>query len=207
MGLREWVVPQDRVFFDLLEKESQNVVKGAKQLEDAIISFDRLEERRKELKETEHEGDEIVHEIYVRINRSFITPIAREDITRLASLYDDVLDFSYAVINRLVLYEVGASTPSMRRFAGIVRESVDELHQAFLGIRRMNNKEIDSRLVKVDVLENEADVLLNDAVAALFKGQDVVEILKLKEVYEHLETITDRCEDLSFALRDVMIKR
>ncbi len=206
MGLKEWIIPQDRVFFDLLEAESENVVRGAAKLEESVLSFEDLTEERKEMKEIEHAGDEIVHQIYEKVNRSFITPIDQGDITRLASLYDDVLDFMYAVINRIVLYEVPAPTETMKRFAQLVRMSVDEIHHAFHSMRKIDKKEIDQRCIEVDRLENEADVLLNDAVAGLFKEKDVVTIMKLKEIYENLETITDKCEDVTQVLRDVLIK-
>ena len=207
MGLKEWVIPQDKAFFDLLDRESLNVLNGAKKLEEAVKSFDRMEERRKELKEIEHEGDEVVHEIYEKVNRSFITPIDQEDLTKLASLYDDVLDYMYAVMNRIVLYEVPGPTESMVKFVGIVRASVEQIHEAFLSMKKLRKDEIDKRCIEVDRLENEADVLLNESVADLFKSSDVINILKLKEIYEHLETVTDRCEDLSFVLRDVLIKQ
>lgn len=206
MGFKEWIIPQDKAFFDLLSEESANVLEGSKKLEEAVRSFDRMEERRKEFKEIEHKGDEIVHQIYERVNRSFITPIDQEDLTKLASLYDDVLDYMYAVMNRLILYEIAGPTESMMRFAGIVRASVEEIHQAFISMRKLDKTEIDKRCIEVDRLENEADALLNDAVASLFKSPDVISILKLKEIYEHLETVTDRCEDLSFVLRDILIK-
>ncbi len=206
MGLKEWVIPQDKAFFDILERESENVVLGSHKLEESIKAFDRLDERRRELKDIEHRGDEIVHTIYEKVNKSFITPIAQEDITKLASLYDDVLDFMYAVINRIILYEVEAPTQPMVQFTEIVRQSVDELHLGFVSMRRMDGREIDKHCIEVDRLENEADVLLNDTVARLFKEEDVIKILKLKEIYEHLETITDKCEDVSFVLRDVVMK-
>ena len=206
MGLKEWIIPQDKAFFDVLGRESSNVLQGAVKLEEAIKAFDNMETRRKEFKDIEHLGDEIVHDIYERVNRSFITPIDQEDITKLASLYDDVLDYMYAVMNRLVLYEIPGPTEPMIRFAGIVRASVEEIHQAFLSMRKLDKAEIDRRCIEVDRLENEADILLNDAVAVLFKSNDVISILKLKEIYEHLETVTDRCEDVSFVLRDVLIK-
>jgi predicted phosphate transport protein (TIGR00153 family) len=206
MGLREWLIPQDKVFFDLLEEESKVVVLGAHQLEDAVENFDRLEERRRELKETEHRADEIVHHIYDKVNRTFITPIDQQDIVELASLYDDVLDFVYATMNRMVLYEVKGSTGPMRELAKLVTRSVDEIHQAFLSMRKIDEKEIEERCREVDRLENEADALLNDSVAALFKGNDAIYILKMKEVYEHLEATTDKCEDVSFKLRDIVLK-
>lgn len=206
MGLREWIIPQDKAFFDVLEKESANVVEAAKELEETVKNFDAMNERRKRMKDIEHRGDEIVHEIYERINRSFITPIDREDITKLASLYDDVLDFMYAVVNRLVLYQIKSPTVPMVKFAEIVRSSVENIHQAFLFMRKLDKKEIDVKCIEVDRLENEADSLLNESVAELFKEKDIVTILKLKEIYEYLETVTDKCEDVSFVLRDVTIK-
>jgi len=205
MGLKEWVIPQDKVFYDLLESESAVIAKGASRLEDAIKTFDRMEERRREFKEIEHNADEVVHDIYERVNRSFITPIDQGDLTRLASLYDDTLDFMFAVMNKLVLYEVGATTEPMIRFAGIIRQSIEELHSAVLSMRRPNKKEIDKRCIEVDRLENEADVLLYETVASLFKSGDIINILKLKEIYEYMEIVTDKCEDVSLVLRDVMI--
>jgi hypothetical protein len=206
MGLKEWVIPQDKVFYDLLENQSSLIVKGAIKLEDAIVSFDRMEERRREFKELEHNADGVVHDMYEKVNSSFITPIDQGDLTRLASLYDDTLDFMFAVMNKLVLYEVQGATEPMIRFAGIVRQSVEELHSAVLLMRRPDKKEIDKRCIEVDRLENEADVLLYESVAALFKSGDLINILKLKEIYEFMETVTDRCEDVSLVLRDVMIR-
>jgi uncharacterized protein len=206
MGLKEWIIPQDKAFYDLLEQESAFVLDGAKKLEQAVKSFDDMEERRKVFKDVEHNADETVHQIYERVNRSFITPIDQEDLTKLASLYDDVLDLMYAVMNRLVLYEVPGTTDAMKKLAGIVRESVEQLHHAITSMRKTNKDEIEKSCIEVDRLENEADVDLNEAVASLFKSQDIITIFKLKEIYEFLETITDTCEDVSFVLRDVMIK-
>ena len=205
MGLKEWVIPQDKIFYDLLESESAVISKGANRLEDAIKKFDRMEERRREFKEIEHNADEIVHDIYERVNRSFITPIDQGDLTRLASLYDDTLDFMFAVMNKLVLYEVEGTTEPMIMFAGIIRQSIEELHNAVLSMRRPDKKEIDKRCIEVDRLENEADVLLYETVASLFKRGDIINILKLKEIYEYMEIVTDKCEDVSLVLRDVMM--
>ncbi len=200
------MIPQDRVFFDLLERESATVLKGAVKLEDAVKSFDRMEERRKEFKEIEHNGDEIVHDIYERVNRSFITPIDQEDLTRLASRYDDVLDYMYTVMNRLVLFEIAGSTSPMVELTRIVRASVQQLHGAITAMRKLDKSVIDTACIEVDRLENEADVLRDETVASLFENKDLIGIMKLKEIYEHLETTTDRCEDVSFIIRDILIK-
>ena len=207
MGLREWIIPQDKAFYDLLERESDAVLKGAERLEDAVKSFDNMDERRKEFKGIEHNADEIVHDIYERVNRSFITPIDQADLTKLASGYDDVLDFMYSVMNRLVLYEIKGPTLAMVQFTGIIRASVEQLHAAVHSIRKSDKSLIDAACIEVDRLENEADALLNESVAELFESQEVISILKLKEIYEHLETTTDRCEDVSLILRDILIKQ
>ncbi len=204
MGLRSWLVPEDRLFFDMLEDESSNVLKGAQVLEQMITQYDGLEEKRAEMKEIEHRGDEIVHQIYEKVNSTFVTPIDQDDITRLASLYDDVLDFMDSAANRIVLYEVRESTEVMKQLVNIVARSVVEIHAAFVAMRVRNRKEIDMRCIAVDTLENEADVILNDSVAQLFKGSNVIQIMKLKEIYEELETVTDRCEDVSQVLRDIV---
>ncbi len=206
MGLKEWIIPQDKAFYDLLDNESASVLKGAVKLEDAVKAFDNMEERRKEFKDIEHNGDEIVHDIYERVHRSFITPIDQEELTRLASRYDDVLDFMYSVMNKLVLFEIKGPTPTMVEFTGIVRASVEQLHAAMTSLRKLDTATIDRACIEVDRLENEADVLLNESEAALFKSEDVISILKLKEIYEFLETVTDRCEDVSLVIRDIMIK-
>ncbi len=106
MGIREFLVPRERIFFQLLERESKNVLVGAQTLQNAILHYETLEEKRNHVKDIEHHGDEIVHEIYQRLAKSFVTPIAREDIGKLASLYDDVIDYIYSVVNHLYLFEI-----------------------------------------------------------------------------------------------------
>src|SRR5436189_3352631 len=127
LGLRELLIPQEKIFFQLLEQESKNVLAGALALDDLVQNFDQLADKRNKIKDIEHQGDNIVHSIYDRLIKTFITPIDREDISKLASLYDDVLDYIYAVVNRLFLYEVDLATEPMRRFADLVLNSVREL--------------------------------------------------------------------------------
>ncbi len=205
MGLREIFIPQDKIFFELLERESQNVLQGALALKDFVNDFTDVPVKRDKIKEIEHKGDDIVHEIYLRLNKSFITPIDHEDIAKLASSYDDVIDFIYATANRLALYEVGQTTVVMKQFAEIILSSVLELDRAFASMRKLS-KDIDERCNEVDRLENVADVLLNESVADLFKSGDLLQIVKLKEIYEHMEGTTDKCEDVGYVLRDIVMK-
>jgi len=206
MGLRDLLIPREKIFFQLLEEESKNVLAGAVAFSELIQNFDRLADQRNKIKDIEHHGDEIVHSIYDRLVKTFITPIDREDISKLASLYDDVLDYIYAVVNRLYLYEVDLATEPMRRFADLVLKSVREIDFAFASIQKIKASEIEARCNEVDTLENEADVVLNESVASLFKTNDAISIIKMKEVYELMETITDKCEDVVQVIRDIILE-
>ena len=206
MVLRELLIPREKIFFQLLEQESKNVLAGAHALNDLIQNFDRLAEKRNKIKDIEHDGDNIVHSIWDHLVKTFITPIDREDISKLASLYDDVLDYIEAVANRLYLYEIRSPTEPMRRFTDIVVKSVQEIDFAFASIQKIKAGEVESRIIEVDRLENEADVVLNESVAALFKTNDAIAIIKLKEIYELMEMITDKCEDVVQVIRDIILE-
>src|SRR5213083_108898 len=136
MVLRELLIPREKIFFQLLEQESKNVLAGAHALNDLIQNFDRLAEKRNKIKDIEHDGDNIVHSIWDHLVKTFITPIDREDISKLASLYDDVLDYIEAVANRLYLYEIRSPTEPMRRFTDIVVKSVQEITSPLRAFRR-----------------------------------------------------------------------
>ena len=206
MGLRELLIPREKIFFQLLEEESKNVLAGAIAFNDLIQNYDHLAEKRNKIKDIEHHGDEIVHSIYDRLVKTFITPIDREDISKLASFYDDVLDYIYAAVNRLFLYEIDSPTEPMRRFADLILRSVREIDIAFAGIQKIKASEIETHSTEVDTLENEADVVLNESVAALFKTNDAIAIIKMKEVYELMEAVTDRCEDVVQVVRDIVLE-
>jgi len=206
LGLRELLIPQEKIFFELLEQESKNVLAGALALDDLVKNFDQLADKRNQIKDIEHQGDNIVHSIWDRLIKTFITPIDREDISKLASLYDDVLDYIYAAVNRLYLYEISSPTEPMRKFTELVVKSVREIEFAFASIHKRKTPEVEGRIIEVDRLENEADVVLNEAVADLFKTNDAISIIKLKEIYELMETITDKCEDVVQVIRDIILE-
>jgi len=206
MNLKEMLIPREKVFFELLEEESRNVLMGAQALNDMMVEFENISEKEKHIKEIEHRGDEIVHSIYDRLRTTFITPIDRDEIGKLASLYDDVLDFIDGVAKRLTLYEIKTSTEEMKKLAQIVLKSVEEIDVAFGLIHKITAPDIDARCIEVDRLENEADSVLHESVAALFKTEDAITIIKLKEVYEFLESITDKCEDVVQELRNIVVE-
>lgn len=207
MGLKEWIIPQDRAFFDWLEQAATNAVACADGLHELLERYESLAEKRQRIKDLEHKGDQITHEIFDHLGRTFITPIDREDISALAKSFDDVADFIYAATNRLYLYEITKPTLEMKKFVEILQAQTRELASALREVR--NPKTITSALkhcIEVNRLENEADRLLNESVAALFRGSDPIHILKLKEILEILETATDRCEDVADVVSDIVRK-
>src|SRR5687767_11525629 len=113
MGLKEWIIPQDKVFFNWLEEAANNNIAIAQALSDLFNSVDRREERRQAIKDLEHKGDSITHSIFEGLGRSFILPLDREDLSGLAKALDDIADFVYAASNRLVLYGIDKVTPGM----------------------------------------------------------------------------------------------
>jgi len=206
MGLREWIIPQDAVFFELLSRQSQKADEASRILVELMDDFSGIATKRKMIKRLEHEGDGIVHDIYFRLNQTLIAPLEHEDIARLAMLYDDVLDYIFATANRLELYEIKKPTPAMKEFARIIREQVRHINRAMEGIREMRMEEMEKGCVAVHRLENEADNLLYTEISRLFRGRDAIEIIKLKEIYEHLEIVTDKCEQVGNALLDIRMK-
>jgi hypothetical protein len=205
--LKEWIVPQERQFFDLLEKEAAIVEEGAVALRDWLRDFRNVEAMRRHIKDIEHKGDDTVHAIFEELNKTFITPIDREDIMALASSLDNVLDMVDAAANRLFLYEVAKPEPAMIDLAEVIVEATSALNKAVAMIRNMKRAdEVEAIAVEVNRLENVADDLMNTSVAALFKEKDVVHILKSKEIIERLEDATDYCEDVANVLSDVVAK-
>jgi predicted phosphate transport protein (TIGR00153 family) len=206
MGLTEWIIPREHFYFDLLERQAAVVLEAARRLRGLVEGSGDFSATRKSIKELEHSSDEVVHQIYERLNKSFITPFAHEDLARLTSRLDDILDYIYAAVNRLVLYRVGEIPWQVRQFAEIIERCVQDVQRGVMGLRRLNHDEINGASIEVNRLENEADELLNQAVASLFDGRDPMEVIKMKEIYEFLEAVTDRCEDVTDVLRDILIK-
>jgi uncharacterized protein Yka (UPF0111/DUF47 family) len=206
VGLREWVIPREDKFFDLLEKESLNVVAAAEQLVELFGDYGRLSVFAKRIEELEHVGDSLVHDISVELNRSFITPFDHSDIAALAGRIDDILDYIDASTQRLSMYKIDTAPPHAQRLAQIILDQVREIDAGVQSLRKMDSAAIQRRRIVVNRLENEADDATNVALVEAFELENVKTIMKLKEVYEHLEIATDRCEDASDVLADIATK-
>lgn len=207
MGLKEWILPQDKHFFNMLENESNNVLDGSKAFLDMLKNYENIKEKQQKIKDIEHQGDDFVHEIFEELNKTFITPIDHEDISALASAFDDVLDSIDGTATRLVLYEIKRPDENMIKMAEVLLRQTNELNTALSGLRNLKYaKEIEKRCIEVNRLENIADDLYKTSVARLFKLNDAIEIMKLKEVYERLEFATDKCEDAANVISDIVVK-
>jgi len=207
MGLKEWIIPQDKHFFNMLENESQNVLDGSNAFLDMLNKYENIKDKQQKIKDIEHQGDDFVHEIFEELNKSFITPIDHEDISALASAFDDVLDYIDGAAARFILYEIKKPEENMIKLAEVLLKQATELNTAISGLRNIKNpKEIEKRCIEVNRLENVADDIYKSSVADLFKRTDAIEIMKLKEIYERLEFATDKCEDAANVISDIVVK-
>jgi predicted phosphate transport protein (TIGR00153 family) len=190
-----------------LQRECANVLEGALAFREMLREYRDPAALRKKLKDIEHHGDDIVHGIYEALNTSFITPLEREDISALASGMDSILDMTYAAALRLDLYGIRQPTKPMLELVDTICSSVKVLQNA---LRLINDPAqgdvVEARAVEINRLENVADDIMNVAVADLFKTNDPIQIMKLKEIYEKLEESTDYCEDVANILSDIVAK-
>lgn len=200
--------PKSTQFFDLFEKGANNIIHAARLLEDFVSDHNRLDEKLKKIEDAEHIGDQITHDTMETLNKTFITPLDREDIHALVSEMDDILDLVYATANRIVLYKVPAPGPDMKKVVQILVRAVEEVAKAVLRLRNMKKPEmILAQCIEVNRLENEADEALRLAISNLFEREkDPIKVIKEKEILETLESATDRCEDVANVLEGIVLK-
>ena len=201
-------LPRDEKFYDLFESSVKKVVQGAIQLEDMIRDFKEVALKAKGIKDTEHEGDVVTHETIEMLNRTFITPLDREDIHNLITALDDVLDYIEACAERLYLFKIVQTNEEAMMLVGILVKTVKEVEQAVSRLRRLKGADsIMKHCIEINRLENEGDYVGRAAVAKLFEpGSDPLEVIKWKEIYETLENAIDRCEDVANVLEGIVLK-
>jgi predicted phosphate transport protein (TIGR00153 family) len=196
-------------FYDLFEQETANLVVAGEKLVDLFNNYENVEAKAKELKDFEHRGDVITHEIIARAHRSFVTPIDSEDITLLAHSLDDVMDFIEAAGRTAWLYHIAQPTERARELARIVGKMARKLNEVMPQLRHRDKfKWILKQCVEINTLENEADDVHHAALAELFEtcASDACEVIKWRELYQHLEDATDRGEDVANVLEGVVLK-
>lgn len=199
------IIPREEKFFEFFEQAAQNILSGAEALKSMMETYKDPEGSAGRLQDLEHEGDRITHEIIKKLNQTFITPIDREDIYSLTSALDDVMDLMEAAADRMVLYRIEQPTPEAKELSQIIYDSAKEIEQAIVLLRGL--KHVYEHCVEINRLENRADRITRDAIARLFQGdQNPCDVIKWKEIYETLESATDKCEDVANIIEAVVLK-
>jgi uncharacterized protein Yka (UPF0111/DUF47 family) len=197
-ALMRWLKPREGVFFDLLEQAAENALEATRHFDREIASDDpaRWAELRRRMKEFEHKGDETTHAIIDRLDKTFVTPIEREDILALAHALDDVVDILDALCERFVLFGIRNIKPAVREISSLAVEGAEEMLALIQSLRNMSDtRKIRQRIRRVHVLENQSDSIFHAALADLYHAPgDPVELMKWREIFDLIEEATDHIE-------------
>jgi predicted phosphate transport protein (TIGR00153 family) len=200
------LIPKDEKFLVMFKEMAENTIEGALELKDMLDNFVDPVASQRRIKELEHKGDSLTHEIIKKLNKSFITPFDREDIYSLASKLDDVMDLIDASAQRFVMYNVEKPTPEAQQLAFIILKGCQTIAKA-VSLLGGKLEHLNEYCVEVNALENEADRVCREAISRLFdEEKDPIQLIKWKEIYETLEKATDKCEDAANILESVVVK-
>jgi predicted phosphate transport protein (TIGR00153 family) len=200
------LAPKETKFFEMFAEMCSNLQDAAREIQVLLREMKDIPGGVQRIKELEHRGDDMTHAIIVRLNQTFITPFDREDIHKLASSIDDVLDFINAACDRILTYRITQVDPAAGELAGIIVRQSDALSKAVSLLEEHQQNVIDY-CVEINRLENEADVVARKAIGELFdRERDPIALIKHKELYEVLETATDKAEDAANVVESVVVK-
>jgi uncharacterized protein len=199
------MLPREERFYDDFEALTKEIRQGARMLEDMLVPEHPIWDKADEIKEQEHKCDFLTHEILQRLNRTFVTPLDREDIHTLARRLDDVMDAIDASASIVRLYQITITRPGARELARTISISAEQMQLAMKVLE--TRKGVTEAAVEINRLENEADRIHAEAVRQLFaEERDPIAIIKWKEILDILESATDRCEDVANVLEGVVVK-
>jgi hypothetical protein len=206
MSWLAWIKPHEKEILEMIETQAANLLRASELLVDLINNYENVNGKEVSIKELEHNGDLIAHNIFNTLDKTFITPLDREDIARLATSIDNILDSADGAADRLVLFKIKKSTPYMAELAKCIKFSSGEIHLLVSKLRKMNIKEVITHCRNINKHEHDADQIYRKAVAELFETNDPIEIIKMKEVYDALEKATDMCVDVADVVEDIALK-
>jgi len=204
-------VPKDKVFYNLFEEVSVTLIEMAGVFSRSVSEKDPSMRHKllKSLEDLEHKNDETTHQIFIELGRNFITPFDREDIHYLATSLDDIADYIWGAAKRIVIYDISDVDETLREFGEIITKSINSLNTCISGMRNMKDlRSITQACVLINSLENDGDDLLDKAMMSLYNTRDIaaVDLIKKKDLYQMLETVTDKCEDAANAIESIIIK-
>jgi predicted phosphate transport protein (TIGR00153 family) len=199
------LVPRETKFFEMFASMSSNLTQGAQLLKSILDTMENIDVRVQQLHDIERVGDDITHSILTKLNQTFITPFDREDIYRLATSVDEVLHFIHAAGERLVMYRILAAPPASADLAEVIVKQCERLATAIALLEK--HDQVLEHCEEISRLENEADRITRDSIARLFEREkDPVELIKTKELYEVLETATDKADDAGNVVEMLALK-
>lgn len=203
--MRLSLAPRERRFYQLFGEHIETTVEAARLLCEAMADTAGLEDRQRHIKDLEHRGDDLTHELVQTLNRTFVTPFDREDIYALASGLDDVLDYVEEIGDIIALYKISNIPAAAREMARLLAAAIDQLQHGVEKLESLSG--VDQHGIEVHRLENLGDTVSRQAIADLFSGSyDAIEVVKLKDFYTLLEDALDRCEDVANILEAITIK-
>lgn len=202
------LLPKEDKFFDLFDRQAENLVRAAEFYHQSIAQADLSPEKVREMHQFEHDGDEVTHTIINTLNETFITPFDREDILALANRMDDIMDNIYLLMNRFSLYKITKPTEYSKKLADTIEQSTKALRKAVATLRSNKHmKDTYRHCVEINRLENEGDVLRDEAISDLFANEkDPIVVIKQKELYEIAEVTTDFCEHVANMVESILVK-
>jgi len=200
------LIPKEEMFFELFREMGIIILSAAVRLKALMDDYTDVPSALQEIKEIEHQGDLLTHEIIYKLNKSFITPFDREDIHALASALDDILDLIDASAQRFMMYHVEETTIEAKGLAFIIVRCCHTISSALNHFGKRHD-DILEQCLELNALETEADKVYREAVCRLFdEEKDPIRLMKWKEIYEIMERTTDKCEDAANILESVVVK-
>jgi len=201
------IFPKSIDFFEIFDQAASNLTEATSHLMDLFKNITRLEEKAKIIYGIEQKGDTLTHEVMRRLNKTFITPIDREDIHALASAIDDVLDLIWGAVDRMTVFRITETMPEALEIARALHTTTEVLESSFGYLREKKYSFVHDNCIEINRLENHVDRIFRDALGRLFDDvKDPLMIIKWKEIYEHLEDASDRCEDVANILESIVLK-
>ena len=204
-----WLLPKEEKFFQMLQEQCSNVVDGANEFKNLVYNYNEMDYSRKrdfikKIKDIEHKGDNLTHKIIGILDKTFVTPIDKEDIHRLAVLLDDVIDLIDSTAERLIIFKIDKIDSYIKDSTNVVLKIVKEIEQGVVGVSKLKN--MNQFYINVHTLENKGDELYRGALSSLFNKKVLVDIIKYKDIYDFLENITDKCEDIANVIESIVVK-
>ena len=199
------LIPRDQEFFVLFDQLAGHLSSSARLLHELFEQPKLLQEKVRAIKEVEHKADQLTHDINKRIDRSFVTPLDREDIHEMATRLDDVIDLMDGTARRVEIFRIGEVRDHARKLSTLLVQAAEHLQRGVTGIKRP--KEVQACAIEVKRIEEEADAVYHSAVGSLFVGSpDPLEVIKWKEIYDRLESGVDSCMAVVNTLQSISIK-